>query len=531
MDSFGLLLALLGAPGVDAEPPPRPESTQDERSAWDAAGWGSAPTQPAELVEPAAQPHAEGPKLESEGPEPSEAAPQSEPNSAWDAAGWGGEPPAEDPIEGPIEPDAGSDWSQWNDSTAGSSSADAVSSEEDEDKLKAGDILAGSVRLTGSYLHFDDNPDVFPNGDDAMLVTVARLLLEADVGEHVHFSFNGFGELSRVPGGASLGGSFASAGSTRSSYRTRYLTWQYWDDGAVGGQLGVDRASMRLKFDPVNIEVGRFPVTYTVASMFTTNDFFAPFSATAVNRIYKPGVDAIRVSTGFGSTGSVDVVGVLGYDPDSDEPSWGRSAVFTRAAVVGGGFEWAALGGKVAQRWIAGGSIQGGAGPIDLRGEFHIGIADEHGDGHDSTDRPIYGRFSAGPSVTFGWQNASIVTEYHFASDGAAKPANYIDRALASYSDDLPYLGQHYVGLAASAEIIPILRASVTGIVSATDGSGLAGVSLIYNVADESDLILGVFVPWGAGVRGVDPMSGSLSLGSEFGLSPISAYLEARVFF
>jgi hypothetical protein len=265
--------------------------------------------------------------------------------------------------------------------------------------------------------------------------------------------------------------------------------------------------------------------------MFTTNDFFAPFSATAVNTIYKPGVDAIRVSTGIGTTGSVDVVGVLGYDAVSDEPSWGRSAVFTRAAVVGAGFEWAALGGKVSERWVAGGSIQGGVGPINLRGEFHVGIPDAQGDGHDSDDRPIYGRFSAGPSVSFAWQNASIVAEYMFASDGASKPADYLARALASYSDDLPYLGQHYVGAAVGMEIIPILRFAVTGIVSATDGSGLTGVSLIYNVADESDLILGVFVPWGAGVRSFDPMAGTFELGSEFGLAPISAYLEARVFF
>jgi hypothetical protein len=452
-------------------------------------------------------------------------------NSAWDAAGWGA-PAVDDAaqLEGPTEPKT-QDPSTSSESSEPTSGSDSRGDASDDDaKVKVGDVLAGSLRLTGSYLHFDD-PDVFPAGDDAMAVTVGRILVEADAGQFVHISFNGFGELARVPTGASLGGSFASAGSTRSAYRTRYLTWQFWQDGAVGGQLGVDRASLRLKADSLNVEIGRFPITYTVASMFTTNDFFAPFSATAVNRIYKPGVDAIRVSAGFGTTGSVDVAGVLGYDPASDKPSWGRSAVFTRAAVVGAGFEWAALGGKVSQRWIAGGSLQGDAGPVNLRGEFHIGIPDEEGDGHDSDDRPIYGRFAAGPSATFAWQNASLGAEYMFASDGAAKPANYTERALASYSDDLPYLGQHYVGAVAAMEIIAILRISVTGIISATDGSGLAGISLIYNVADESDLILGVFVPWGAGVRAFDPLAGTLDLGSEFGLSPISAYLEARVFF
>ena len=480
----------------------------------------------------------DGPEPEPE-PEPGAGASVDE-QSAWGAAGWGDEPATPDTpaSEGPsqaAQPSEAEDWSSWDDSgDTNDSSHPGVPSKPDDkfdDKLEVGDVLAGSLRLTGSFLHFDDEPALFPNGDDAMALTVARVLVEADAGEHVHFSFNGFGELSRVPLGANLGGSFTSAGSTSSSYRTRYLSWNFWESGAVGGQLGVDRAAVRLSYESVNVDIGRFPVTYTVASMFTINDFFAPFSATAVNRIYKPGVDALRVSAGLGPRASVDVVGVFGYDPLTDAPDWGRSALFTRAAIIGAGFEWAALGGKVSQRWIAGGSLQGAAGPVNLRAEFHVGFPDELGDGHDAADQPIYGRLAAGPSMSFAWQNASISAEYMFASDGASRPAGYIDRALNNYSDDLPYLGQHYVGAAVSMEIIPILRAAVTGIVSATDGSGLAGVSLIYNVADESDLILGVFVPWGAGVQSFDPIAGTLSLGSEFGLAPISAYLEARVFF
>ena len=68
-------------------------------------------------------------------------------------------------------------------------------------------------------------------------------------------------------------------------------------------------------------------------------------------------------------------------------------------------------------------------------------------------------------------------------------------------------------------------------LVSATDGSGLAGLSLQYNVANESDLFLGVFVPWGKGLGSLDPTTGLPTLGSEFGLAPMSVYLESRVFF
>ena len=80
-------------------------------------------------------------------------------------------------------------------------------------------------------------------------------------------------------------------------------------------------------------------------------------------------------------------------------------------------------------------------------------------------------------------------------------------------------------------ELLPILRVALTGLLCASDGSGLAGVSFLYNVADESDLILGVFVPWGKGLRGIDMVTMQPQLGSEFGLAPVSAYLEARVFF
>jgi hypothetical protein len=427
------------------------------------------------------------------------------------------------------------DWSAWDTptSTPTATTHDSESESDDDkrDKLKVGDVLAGSLRLTGSFLHYDDVPELFPAGDDALVFVVGRVLVEADAGKHVHFTFNGFGEVARAPVGSNLGGSFASAGSTASAYRTRYLNWNFWQNGAIAGQLGVDRAAIRMNFDSIRIELGRFPITYAVTGMLTTNDFFAPFSATAVNRIYKPGVDAARVSVGLTPTASIDVLGVLGYDPKSDRPSWARTAVFTRAAFVGAGFEWALLGGKVSQRWVAGGSLQGDAGRVNLRAEFHVGIPDEQGDGRDRDDRPIYGRVAAGPSMNFAWQNATIAAEYLYASDGAAKPSGYVDRALASYSDDLPYFGRHHVAAAMSMEIIPILRVAFTGLVCASDGSGLAGISFIYNVADESDLILGVFVPWGKGLQGIDLVSMQPVLGSEFGLAPISAYLEMRVFF
>ncbi|MGB1013444.1 MAG: hypothetical protein ACPG4T_04855, partial [Nannocystaceae bacterium] len=313
-------------------------------------------------------------------------------------------------------------------------------------RVKAGDILSGALRLTGAFLHFPDEPLLFANGDDGMVLGEGRFILNAPAGKHVRFDVNTFVDVSRLPAGGALSGAFTSASSSGSVYRTRYLSWNYWGNGGVSGNLGLDRAAVSFLAGPVKIDVGRFPLNYTVTGAFTPNDVYAPFSATTVNRIFKPGVDALRFSFAAGTLASIDVMGVLGYGAN-DAPTWGRSSVLARAGLVGGGFEWAVLGGKLAERWIVGGSAQGDAGPIGLRTEFHVGFPDADGNGRKQADneRPIYVRAAGGPNVSFAWHNTSLSAEYMFVSDGESSATNYLDRAAQLLPDDVPYLGRHYV--------------------------------------------------------------------------------------
>jgi hypothetical protein len=160
-----------------------------------------------------------------------------------------------------------------------------------------------------------------------------------------------------------------------------------------------------------------------------------------------------------------------------------------------------------------------------------VGFPDEDGDGTLDDDRDIYVRAAGGPSLVFTWQNATIGAEYLFQLDGADDPDDYLDRATKFYPDDIPYLGQHYVGVVAGMETIPILRLNALSLINATDGSGLAGLFLNYNIADEADFVGGFYVPWGekpdfAGYPFAPP-----TLGSEFGQSPVTVFLETRFYF
>ncbi len=380
----------------------------------------------------------------------------------------------------------------------------------------------GSARLTGGYLRMPDVPEFFPERDEGIITAVVRLILEGDLGEHMDYEINLFSDFSRVPP-AFLGGTFASAGSLESPYRYQHLSWDYSGGGEVNGKLGIDRFALNLNVKSVNVSAGRMPVNYSVTHIFTPNDFFAPFSATAINTMYKPGVDALRVGVATGTLSAVEVVGVMGYDSFNDAPAWSQSALLARANTVLWNFEWALVGGKLAERWVAGASIQGEAGPIGLRTEGHLGFPDREmsevlsGDNQIFSD-DVYGRVAAGLDVLFAWHNASIGAEYMFLSDGASGPSGYGARLFNFFPDDNFYMGQHYVGLSAGMELIPILRANVMGLLNAVDLSGLAALTLVYSLADEADLVAGLMVPWG-------------EMQSEYGAMPLMVFMESRFYF
>lgn len=392
----------------------------------------------------------------------------------------------------------------------------------------------GAVRVLAGFLHFADQPLLFPSGDDGLAAGEARVILDGGLLRGLDYEAHLYAGLSRQPGFAGLsgltGGAFATASSFDSPYRTRYLSWDYWRGGSVGGQLGVDRLAFKLHEGPYSVTVGRFPVNYSVTRLFTPNDFFAPFAATAINRLYKPGVDAVRAGVSLGPLSSIEVVGVVGSAADGSA-TWQKSALLLRASLVRWQIEWAALGGRLADRWVVGGSVQGNIGPIGVRAEGHAGFPDWNADGQ--LDGPVHGRVAGGVGKEFSWHNVSLAAEYMYLSDGAAAPADYLARARRLFPDDQRYLGQHYVGARVGLDLVPVLKAGAVVLWNAADLSGLALATLSYDIADEATLIAGVMAPWGAQPppSGAAPGAAGLALQSEFGLTPLTAFLEMRCFF
>jgi len=389
----------------------------------------------------------------------------------------------------------------------------------------------GALRLTGALMHFPEIPMPQAPTVDGLAAAVARLLLEGDLGERLSYEVNLYGDFSRGPS-ISLGGALATVGAAGSSYRNKYLCWDFWDSGDVNGQLGTDRLALLIKLSSLEIRVGRMPINYAATNIFTPNDFFAPFSAASINKIYKPGVDALRLSWETSPLSSVELSAVMGSDGEG-VASWSRTALLLRGAATWWDFQWAVMGGKLARKWVVGISWQGEAGPFGLRGEGHVGFPDQDGDGVLDGDegllREIHAHVAAGADMRFAWRNISLGLEVMYQSDGASHPGRYTQRQLDP--DELPYLGQLYLGFSASGEIIPILHGSLLVMFNAQDLSGMTALTLLYNIADEADFVAGVLLPWGERPSLPLTMTGWPQLNSEFGMMPVTVFLETRFYF
>lgn len=392
--------------------------------------------------------------------------------------------------------------------------------------------VVGAGRLTGAFLHFDEDAPV--DEDDALAASVLRLMTDGEFGSVADFELNLFADLSRAPITAGSVGAFGTAGTTRSAYRTGHLEWSYWKGGAVDGRIGLDRAFVSFDWYPWRLSAGRMPINESVTGVFAVNDLFAPFSSTAVNTLYKPGVDAVRLSFAPGMLSTIDLFYVQGWDDDNG-PSWSQSAALVSLRTTVWNKTLSLFGGKVAKELISGVSFQGGAGPLGLRAEGHAGFPDEGGR-FSPTDRDEDGRFrddlfarlAVGADLSLPARGAYFALEYMYQSDGARDPSGYLSRATSLPPDALGFLGRHYLGGTAGIDVTPLLRGQALVIWNAEDSSGVGMVSLVYSIADEADAVLGALVGWGS-----SSPSGpqAFELRSEYGSAPAAIFCESRFFF
>jgi hypothetical protein len=375
--------------------------------------------------------------------------------------------------------------------------------------------LRALVRGFGIVYENPENQFFYEDKSNAGAAAIARLIMHARTGQHLGLEANAY--QTYIP--AYMASRLGSLGTPLDVERSSALEWSFSDDDYV--HLAIDRLNISWSYNRLDLTAGRQPINLATTFYFTPNDFFAPFSAQAFYRVYKPGVDAVRAEVRLGNLSQLSLISVLGYKRKSDsdtgwsrDPDWHRTSYVCRISTIFRDFEWALLGGVVREDDVIGGSLQGELFQwLGVRSEGHVADTDD-------SQRNL--ELSLG--IEHRWENSlNLRLEYFYHGKGADSVSDYDITPTTAQSNNI-YLGRNYTALGIGYEFTPLLNAEMLTIANLIDHSYLLSFNAIYSLSDEAELAIDLGVPIGKKPEGN-------GIKSEFGLYPYSVRIEVRRYF
>ena len=280
-----------------------------------------------------------------------------------------------------------------------------------------------------------------------------------------------------------------------------------------------DRLNLQLDFDSFRVVAGRQAVTWGVTYFWPVMDLFSPFAPQRVDRDYKEGVDAIRVTVPLGAYSEVQVIAAsLGSSLGDD----GAAAALARLHL--GRIDLGLMGGKFHRDTVAGAFLTTGIQGTAYRGEVTWTLSGDPGD--RLIDRRTFFRASLGLDRQLS-PKVSLTLEFSYNGFGAGSPSQY---ALLAQSDrvqrgEVTALGTFYAGTALTWQLHPLWTLSQAVLVNWQDPSALWVPTLQWSTSDNSTVILGAQAGFG-GEFGAD-----LSLRSEYGPAPATLFAALQWYF
>lgn len=359
-----------------------------------------------------------------------------------------------------------------------------------------------------------------------------RLKWRGGIGSWLSFDLHHNLSLASQSGlGLALGGS--AVNSTQQAQAID-LDWNLGSGASYTGTLRVDRAMLRLRLPAMDISVGRQPISFGSTFFFSPMDLIATFSPTVVDREYKPGIDAIRSDSYFGSGGQLSLVAAYGG-------AWNieQSILAARLATSLNNIAVGLLAAQVYSDWVIGLDATGDIIGISLRSEITATLPKQ---GQPFT------RAVLGADTTIG--DFSLMGEVYLQTLGASQAKDYLTVASSERFSrgELWAMGQYYAALSLSYALAPILNLSTFALINLGDPSALLSPSLAWSISDEADLIVGGYFglgerpelkdPWiptpvtgpNYNPASLDPSS-LIQLNSEFGLLPSTLFVELKAYF
>lgn len=364
-----------------------------------------------------------------------------------------------------------------------------------------------------------------------------RLKLAATAGEHLRLDIHArtgasYASQSIQAGAISLG----TAGEGPEELLP--LSWRPVEAPGFTVEGRVDRVAVRASIPHLDLTLGRQPVSFGAAWIFTPLDLVAPFSPTVVDQEYKPGVDAARLDAYFGTSGALTALAAW-----AGEASLDGTVLALHGGATLGLTDLGLFAALDRAEPVLGLDAKGSLGRVGWHGEATLTLPPEQ----DPFVRAVIGADHA-------WDvGLSAMAEVYVQTLGADDPTGYLE----VYASDRCARGQiwaagrTYAAGSLAWEIDPLVRVGAFSVVNLADPSAMLGPSLSWSAAENAELTAGAFVGLGRrpgdvriGVDDVYDDDGEFALdhlyddilfhadvGSEFGLLPTVAYAQVKLYF
>ena len=265
-------------------------------------------------------------------------------------------------------------------------------------------------------------------------------------------------------------------------------TWHHnrgWDS-----RLQVDRLLVAHQGDGFDLALGRQAIGFGRIAIFSPLDIIAPFPPDAIDTVYRPGVDAVRLNLHYGFDGQLGALAILG-DIDRHN-SYLATWVDNRAGV-----DLLAIAGSLRQRPMIGVGLAGSLGLLGLKAELaaYRGQRFDQPDG-DLHRHPVVAALEAWYRFDTG---LTLVAQYLYNGFGEDDPSRYpAVLGSAPFAEGLTTLpGRHYLLVTTNYEFHPLVSGNGLLIWNLNDDSCLLRPTLDFSLGDNLALELFWSVPLG----------------------------------
>ncbi|MEM6704411.1 MAG: hypothetical protein AAF690_16965 [Acidobacteriota bacterium] len=336
-----------------------------------------------------------------------------------------------------------------------------------------------------------------------------RLKLDAELGERWRFEGHGLLQGASPP---ALGGGFSLSQGRATRYFDVDAELDANDDRTIVSDI--DRFNVRFDGRHLRLTLGRQAITWGVNYFWPVLDLFAPFSPERIDRDYKPGVDALRLTVPVGQFSEIEVIGALqGRETREDRSLAALGRFHLGNADVG------FMIGDFHRDRVLGAFLTGDVRGSLLRAEVSFTSTSDRAREEGDPDDFVRATLGLDRLLT---QSLSFVFETTYNGYGTNEPADILglfgrERVRRG---EITSFGRIASGVAVSWQTHPLLGLTGAALVSWSDGSVLLQPSGVWSLTNNGDLLFGGFLGLGD--------SSETEIASEYGATQATVWAALR---